>query len=93
MGGGEGVDGRGGGEGLLAEGFGFAALYGVEDENAVGEGGDTGVAAGRGDGGGTAEAVREGGEEQEAAGGEGIAPGAGNAHCGEAAGGANYDGR
>ena len=43
--GGEGVDGLGGGEGLLAECFGFAALCGVEDENAVGEGGDAGVAA------------------------------------------------
>ena len=46
VGGGEGVDGLGGGEGLLAEGFGFAALCGVEDEDAVGEGGDAGVAAG-----------------------------------------------
>ena len=65
VGGGEGVDGLGGGEGLLAECFGFAALRGVEDEDAVGEGGDAGVAAGGG--GGTAEAVGEGGEEQEAA--------------------------
>ena len=31
VGGGEGGDGFGGGEGLLAEGFGFAALCGVED--------------------------------------------------------------
>ena len=45
MGGGEGVDGFGGGEGLLAECFGFAALVGVEDENAVGKGGEAGVAA------------------------------------------------
>ena len=45
VGGGEGVDELGGGEGLLAEGFGFAALCGVEDEDAVGEGGDAGVAA------------------------------------------------
>ena len=65
VGGVEGVDGLGGGEGLLAECFGFAALRGVEDEDAVGEGGDAGVAAGGG--GGTAEAVGEGGEEQEAA--------------------------
>ena len=43
VGGGEGGDGFGGGEGLLAEGFGFAALCGVEDEDAVGEGGDAGV--------------------------------------------------
>ena len=92
MGGGEGVDGFGGGEGLPAEGFGFAALCGVEDENAVGEGGDAGVAAGCGGGGGTAEAVGEGGEEQEAAGGEGVVPGAGDAHVGEATGGADYDG-
>ena len=92
VGGGEGVDGLGGDEGLLAECFGFAALCGVEDEDAVGEGGDAGVAAGDGGGGGTAEAVGEGGEEQEAAGGEGIAPGAGDAHVGEAAGGADYDG-
>ena len=41
---GERVDGLGGGEGLLAEGFGFAALCGVEDEDAVGEGGDAGGA-------------------------------------------------
>ena len=46
VGGGEGVDGFGGGEGLLAEGLGFAALCGVEDEDAVGEVGDAGVAAG-----------------------------------------------
>lgn len=67
VGGGEGVDGLGGGEGLPAEGFGFAALRGVEDEDTVGEGGDAGVAAGGGGGGWTAEAVWEGGEEQEAA--------------------------
>ena len=46
VGGGESVDGLGGGEGLLAECFGFAALCGVEDEDAVGEGGEVGVAAG-----------------------------------------------
>lgn len=46
VGGGEGVDGLGGGEGLPAEGIGFAALCGVEEEDAVGEGGDAGVAAG-----------------------------------------------
>ena len=92
VGGGEGVDGLGGGEGLLAECFGFAALCGVEDEDAVGEGGDAGVAAVRGSDGGTAEAVGEGGEEQEAAGGERVVPGAGDAHVGEAAGGADYDG-
>ena len=92
MGRGEGVDGFGGGEGLLAECFGFAALCGVEDEDAVGEGGDAGVAADGGGGGGTEEAVGEGGEEQEAAGGERVAPGAGDAHDGEAAGGADYDG-
>ena len=40
---------------------------------------------------GRAEAVGKGGEEQEAAGGEGIAPRAGDAHVGEAAGGADYD--
>ena len=34
----------------------------------------------------------EGGEEQEAAGGERVVPGAGDAHVGEAAGGADYDG-
>ena len=45
MGGWEGVNGLGGGEGLLAECCGFAALCGVEDEDAVGEGGDAGVAA------------------------------------------------
>ena len=90
-GGGEGVDGFGGGEGLLAECFGFAALCGVEDKDAVGEVGDAGVAAGSGGGGGTAEAVGEGGEEQEAAGGERLVPGAGDAHVGEAAGGADYD--
>ena len=92
VGGGKGVDGLGGGEGLLAEGFSFAVLCGVENEDAVGEGGDAGVAAGGGGGGWTAEAVGEGGEEQEAAGGERIAPGAGNAHIGKAAGGADYDG-
>ena len=41
---------------------------------------------------GTAEAVRGGGEGQEAAGGDGIAPGAGDVHGWEAAGGADYDG-
>ena len=92
VGGGEGVDGLGGGEGLLAEGFSFAALCGVEDEDAVGEGGDAGVAAGGGGGGGTAEDFGEGGEEQEASGGERVVPGAGDAHVGEAAGGADYDG-
>ncbi len=91
VGGGEGVDGLGGGEGLAAEGFGLAAPCGVEDEDAVGEGGDAGVAAGRGGGGGTAEAIGEGGEEQETAGGKGIAPGTRDAHIGEAAGGADYD--
>ena len=75
--GGEGVDGFGGGEGLLAEGCGFAARCGVEDEDAVGEVGDAGVAAGGGGGGGAAGAVGKGGEQQEAAGGEGVAPGAG----------------
>ena len=90
--GGEGVDGFGGGEGLLTESFGFAALCGVEDEDAVGEGGDAGVALSRGSDGGTAEAVGEGGGEQEAAGGERVVPGAGDAHVGEAAGGADYDG-
>ena len=45
VGGGEGVDWLGGGEGLLAECLGFAALCGVEDEDAVGEVGDAGVAA------------------------------------------------
>lgn len=59
----------------------------------MGEGGDAGVAAGRRGGGGTAEAVGEGGEEQEAAGGERIAPRARDAHVGEAAGGADNDGR
>ena len=58
-----------GAEGLLAEGFSFAAQCGVEDEDAVGEGGDAGVAADGGGGGGTEEAVGEGGEEQEASGG------------------------
>ena len=37
-------------------------------------------------------AVGEGGKEQEAAGGERVVPGAGDAHVGEAAGGADYDG-
>ena len=92
MGGVERVDGLGDGEGLLAEVFGFAALLGVEDEDAVGEGGDAGVALGCGGGGGAAEAVGEGGEEQKAAGGERVAPGAGDAHCAEAAGGADDDG-
>ena len=67
-------------------------MLGVEDEDAVAEGSDAGVAAGGGGGGGTADAVGEGGEEQEAAGGERVAPGAGDAHIGEAAGGAGYDG-
>ena len=48
VGGGEGVDGFGGDEGLLAEGCGFAARCGVEDEDAVGKGGGAGVAAGGG---------------------------------------------
>ena len=81
MGGGEGVDGFGGGEGLLAEGFSFAALCGVEDEDAVGKGGDAGVAAGGGGRGGAGDGVGEGGEEQEAGGGEGVAPGAGECAC------------
>ena len=81
VGGGEGVDGFGGGEGLLAQGCGFAALCGVEDEDTVGKGGDAGVAAGRGGRGWTADAVGEGGEEQEAAGGEGVAPGAGDSQA------------
>ena len=80
----------------MAECFGFAALCGVEDKDAVSEGGDAGVAAGvaagGGGGGGTAEVVGEGGEEQEAAGGERVVPGAGDAHVCEAAGGADYDG-
>jgi len=41
-GGGEGVDGIAGGEGLAAGGFGFAALFGMEDEDAAGDGGDAG---------------------------------------------------
>ncbi len=48
-----------------------------------GIGGDAGVAARRSGRGGAADAVGEGGEEQEAAGGEGVAPGAGGAHVGE----------
>ena len=43
--GGEGVDGFGGGEGLLAEGCGFGARCGVEYGDAVGKGGGAGVAA------------------------------------------------
>ena len=81
VGGGEGVDGFGGGGGLLAEGCGFAARCGVEYGDAVGKGGGAGVAAGGGGGGGAADAVGEGGEEQEAAGGEGVAPGAGECAC------------
>ena len=92
VGGRESVDGLGGGEGLPAERFGLAALCGVEDEDAVCEGYSTGVALGRGGGGWTADAVEEGGEEQEAASGEGFAPGAGDAHIGEAAGGADNGG-
>ena len=69
VGGGEGVDGFGGGECLLAEGCGFGARCGVEDGDAVGKGGDAGVATGGGGGGGAADGVGEGGEEQEAAGG------------------------
>ena len=68
VGGGEGVDGLGGGEGLLAEGCGFGARCGVEYEDAVGKGNDAGVTAGGGGGGGAADAVGEGGEEQEAGG-------------------------
>ena len=48
-----------------------------------GIGGDAGVAARCSRRGGAADAVGEGGEEQEAAGGEGAAPGAGDAHVGE----------
>ncbi len=48
-----------------------------------GIGGDAGGAAGGSGRGGAADAVGEGGEEQEAAGGEGVAPGAGGAHVGE----------
>ena len=44
MGGGEGVDGLGGGEGLLAGGCGFGARCGVEYGDAVGKGGEVGVA-------------------------------------------------
>ena len=91
VGGRECVDGLGGGDSLPAERLGFAALCGVEDEDAVGKGGDVGIALGRGGGGWTTEAVGEGGEEQEAAGGKGIAPGARDAHAGEAAGGADYN--
>ena len=48
VGGGEGVDGFGGGEGLLGEGCRFCErLCGVEDEDAVGEGGRRAGAAGR----------------------------------------------
>ena len=82
VGGGEGVDGFGGGEGLLAQGYGFAALCGVEDEDTAGKGGDADVAAGRSGRGWTADAVGEGGEEQEAGGGEGVAPGAGDGQSG-----------
>ncbi len=92
VGGRESVDGLGGGEGLAAEHFGLAALCGVENEDAVGEGDDAGVTLGRGGGGWTAEAVGEGGEEQETTGGEGGAPGSRDAHVGEAAGGADYGG-
>lgn len=68
VGGREGVDRFAGGDGLAAEGFGFAILFGVEDEDAAGEGGDAGVAAGSGGRGGAADAVGEGGEEQQRAG-------------------------
>ena len=51
----------------------------------MGMGGDAGVAAGGGGGGGAEDGASEGGEEQEAAGGEGVAPGAGDGHVGEAA--------
>ena len=45
----------GGGEGLLAQGCGFAARCGVEGEDAVSKGGDAGVAAGGAGGGGAAD--------------------------------------
>ena len=48
-----------------------------------GIGDDAGGAAGGSGRGGAADAVGEGGEEQEAAGGEVVAPGAGDAHVGE----------
>ncbi len=48
-----------------------------------GIGDDAGVAARCSRRGGAADAVGEGGEEQEAAGGEVVAPGAGDAHVGE----------
>ena len=64
VGGGEGVDGFGGGKGLLAAGCGFGARCGVEYGDAVGKGGGAGVAAGGGGGGGAADGVGEGGEER-----------------------------
>ena len=92
VGGGEGVDGFGGGEGLLAESFGFAALYGVEDEDAVGEGATQALRREAVAAVGRRRILGEGGEEQETAGGERMVPGAGDAHVGVAAGGADYDG-
>ena len=96
VGGGEGVDGFGGGEGLLAEGCGFAARLGVEDEDAVGEVGDAGVAAGGGGGGGAAgrrvlSGKVESRRRRPAA--RGSRQGWGNAHGGEGAGGGDGGGR
>ena len=55
-------------ESLLAQGCRLAALFGVENEDTVGKGGDARVAACGGGRGWTADAVGEGGEEQEAGG-------------------------
>ena len=65
----------------------------MENEETVCERGYAGVAARRGGRGGAADAVGEDGEEQQAAGVQGLAPRAGDAHRTDAAGGADNDRR
>ena len=65
---------------------------GVGDEDAVGDGGDEGVALGGETGGGAALVVGEGGKDEEAAHGKRSLPRGGEAHGGDAAGGADDDG-
>ena len=70
------VDGFGGGEG-----FGRVLRFWRPVRRGYGDAG--------GSGGGAADAVGKGGEQEEEAGGEGVAPGVGDAHVGEGAGGAD----
>ena len=81
------------GEGVFASFLGFAAFFGVGDEEAVGECGHGVVALGCDICGGATDVVVEKGEEQEAPFDEGVLPALGNPHGADPPCRADHDGR